>query len=67
MRPDKPNTWLYLLLFACIGAGLATLMPFRGASEASILGYRSLCTFAPHFHHPALLLRSFDLRRIRQG
>jgi drug/metabolite transporter (DMT)-like permease len=46
MRSDKP-TWLYFLLFACIGAGLATLLPFRNASETSILGYRALCTFSP--------------------
>ena len=27
--------------------GLFTLMPHAGASEASILGYKALCPFAP--------------------
>ena len=47
MRSETPHTRLYLLLFACIAAGLATLMPFHNASETSILGYRALCTFSP--------------------
>ena len=67
MRPDKPNTRLYLLLFACIGAGLATLMPFRGASEASILGYRSLCTFAPISTILLFYCGLLTYGRIRQG
>lgn len=45
------NTKLYLVLMlvtlvAAI-AGVLTLVPASGASYPNILGYRSLCTFAP--------------------
>ncbi|WP_300673237.1 hypothetical protein [Desulfoluna sp.] len=28
-------------------AALSTLIPWTGASEANVIGYRSLCSFAP--------------------
>lgn len=43
---NRPPT-LYLMLICCIAAGLATLIPYTGASIPSILGYRSICPFAP--------------------
>lgn len=67
MKADRRNPWLTVLLFACTAAGLATLLPFSRASEASILGYRALCTFSPI--STALLLYAGLLiyGRIRQG
>ena len=45
------TTGLYkvLLLFTVLAAlgGLLTLMPWPGASYPNVLGYSSLCTFAP--------------------
>lgn len=49
MKPRNPGAYAALLglsgLFAA--AALLTLLPHRGASWENILGYRSLCTFAP--------------------
>lgn len=47
MKADKTNSGLQILLVVCLAGGLATLTPFSGASETSILGYRALCTFSP--------------------
>lgn len=47
MKLDKRSMGLHLAFITCVAAGLATLMPFSGASESSILGYRAYCTFTP--------------------
>ena len=45
------NTRLYAVLLVitvgCTVAGILTLIPAPGASYPNVLGYRSLCTFAP--------------------
>ncbi len=45
------NTRLYFVLMLvtiiCAVGGVLTLIPAPGASYANLLGYRSLCTFAP--------------------
>ena len=46
MDSGKKNR-LYLLLLTSTILGIATLVPFSGASEPSILGYYALCTFSP--------------------
>ena len=45
--PEKfrPLIRLFSILFAI--AGLLTLIPFPGASEPSIIGYKALCPFTP--------------------
>lgn len=35
------------LSIVCAVAALLTVIPFSGAPEASIMGYRSLCPFMP--------------------
>ncbi|MEH0018270.1 MAG: hypothetical protein V6Z89_01390 [Desulfobacter sp.] len=46
MNTDKKNS-LYMVLLTITVLGIATLIPFPGASEPSILGYRAICTFSP--------------------
>lgn len=67
MKPVNSDSRLYLLLFTCIGAALATLLPFSNASESSILGYRALCTFSPISTTLLLCAGSLIYGKIRQG
>jgi hypothetical protein len=40
--------WILLVLSLLITiAGIATLIPYEGASKVNMIGYRSHCTFAP--------------------
>jgi len=38
---------LLIVTILCAVGGLLTLLPVQGASYENVLGYRSLCTFAP--------------------
>ena len=38
---------LRILSIVCAVAALLTVIPFSGAPEASIMGYKSLCPFMP--------------------
>jgi len=44
-RPLYPV--LLVVTIACAVGGVLTLIPASGASYENVLGYRSLCTFAP--------------------
>ena len=41
-----PNVLRILAVIFAI-AGILTLIPYPGATEANIIGYKSLCTFTP--------------------
>lgn len=43
----QKQTVLRLISILCVGAGFVTAIPFAAASEASILGYKAVCPFAP--------------------
>jgi hypothetical protein len=43
----KAYALLLLLSLAAAAGGVLTLLPAAGASYENVLGYRSLCTFAP--------------------
>jgi hypothetical protein len=49
--PGQPSAPLYPILlfvsFAITVAGIVTMIPAAGASYENVLGYRSVCTFAP--------------------
>jgi hypothetical protein len=48
-KAGRPASYVVLLVLTIVFtlAGLATLVPFAGASYPNVLGYRSLCTFTP--------------------
>lgn len=46
-RKDSKLFLLRVMSIVAGCAGLATLIPYPGASEMSILGYKALCPFAP--------------------
>ena len=48
-NPQQPmkSIALALLAGALLLAGAATLIPWSSVSEANIIGYKSLCPFAP--------------------
>ena len=46
MKTTRKET-LPLAAILAVGAGIITLLPFPGATESCILGYKSVCPFSP--------------------
>ena len=46
IKPDRKKR-LPLAAILAVGAGIITLLPFPGATESCILGYKSVCPFSP--------------------
>ncbi len=44
---DKKHLTLRILSIICAVLGILTVVPFPSATKASILGYKSICTFMP--------------------
>lgn len=44
---SREHKILRLLMVMAFGAALGTVVPYTGAGEASIMGYKALCPFAP--------------------
>ena len=47
MTTDRMSKLLLMTSVILAIAGLMTLVPWAGANKLNILGYKSLCTFAP--------------------
>lgn len=45
-KNEKRILLLVLSIFSIV-AGILTLIPYAGASEQSMLGYKALCSFTP--------------------
>ena len=46
-QKSREHKTLRLLMAMALGAALGTVVPYPGADEASIMGYKALCPFAP--------------------